>query len=178
MFYEPKNKINWYKWLKKNHNQSNGVWIIIPRNNNKIKDIDILEIALCFGWIDSTAKKSLDITKKIRYYGPRKKGSGWSKRNKELINKLIEENRMEESGLFKIEEAKKDGSWNKFDDVEKLIIPNDLYKELTTAKLLEKFKSLSISNKKMCLLKLINSKKETTRTKIIEKIILFLFTKL
>ena len=175
--YEPKNKIDWYNWLKQNYNKSNGIWIIIPRNYDKLKDIDILEIALAFGWIDSTAKKSLDITKKIRYYCPRRKKSGWSLRNKKLIKKLIKENKMEESGLLKVSEAKKDGSWYKLDDVENLIIPNDLYKELVNVKLLEKFKSLSITNKKMFLLKLINSKRETTRIKIIESIILYLFNK-
>jgi uncharacterized protein YdeI (YjbR/CyaY-like superfamily) len=73
MFYEPKDT---NEWLKINHNKSNGVLVIIPKKNNSLQDIDILESALCFGWIDSLPKKSLDNTKKIRFYGPRKKGSG------------------------------------------------------------------------------------------------------
>jgi len=64
MSYEPKNKDDWYTWLKANHNNSNGVWVIILKNNEMLKDIDILEIALCFGWIDSKPKKSIDNTKK------------------------------------------------------------------------------------------------------------------
>ena len=174
MNFEPKNKKEWYNWLKLNYNKSNGVWIVLKKNNEKLKDIDILEIALCFGWIDSIAKKSNDITKKIRYYGPRRKGSGWSKRNKQIIDNLIKDNRMEDSGMIKILDAKKDGSWNKLDEVEQLIIPNDVKEELINKNLLSKFELLSKSKKRMFLEKLVYSKKIETRLKRIEEIILFL----
>jgi len=174
MFYEPNNKKEWEEWLKINHNKSNGVWVVIPKKHENLKDIDILEIALCFGWIDSLPKKSVDITKKIRFYGPRKKGSGWSKRNKLIIKKLFIENRMEEPGILKINSAKKDGSWTKLDDVEKLIIPDDLKKELINLKLLYQFESLCKSKKRMFLEKLVYAKKTETRLKRINDIILFL----
>ena len=176
MFYEPKNKKEWYEWLKINNNKSNGVWIIIQKKNENLKDIDILEVALCFGWIDSLPKKSLDITKKIRFYGPRRKGSGWSRRNKLIIKKLLMDNKIEEPGITKIKEAKKDGSWTKLDDVEKLIIPSDLKKELIILNLLSEFESLSRSRKRMFLERLVYSKKIETRLKRINEIILFLNT--
>jgi uncharacterized protein YdeI (YjbR/CyaY-like superfamily) len=174
MTFEPKNKNEWYNWLKINYNKSNGVWIILKKNNEKLKDIDILEIALCFGWIDSVAKKSTDMTKKIRYYGPRRKGSGWSQRNKQIIDNLIKDNKMEESGLKKIQDAINDGSWTKLDEVEQLIIPNDLKNELSNKKLLSKFELLSKSKKKMFLEKLVYSKKIDTRLNRIKDIIIFL----
>lgn len=174
MFYEPNNKNEWYNWLKINNNKSNGVWVIIPKKNNNLKDIDILEIALCFGWIDSLPKKSIDDTKKIRFYGPRRKGSGWSKRNKLIIKKLFIDNKIEEPGLKKIKEAKQDGSWSKLDNVEKLIIPIDLKKELINLNLLSKFDLLCKSKKRMFLEKLVYSKKPETRLKRINEIILFL----
>ena len=174
MSYEPKNKKDWYEWLKINYNKSNGVWIILQKKNENLKDIDILEIALCFGWIDSLPKKSIDITKKIRFYGPRKKGSGWSRRNKIIIKKLFLDNKMEEEGITKIKEAINDGSWKKLDDVEKLIIPNDLKKELIKLNLLSNFESLCRSKKRMFLEKLVYYKKIETRLKRINEIILFL----
>jgi uncharacterized protein YdeI (YjbR/CyaY-like superfamily) len=146
------------------------------KKNNDLKDIDILEIALCFGWIDSLPKKSLDNTKKIRFYGPRKNGSGWSRRNKLIIKKLFTEGKMEESGILKINNAKKDGSWSKLDDVEKLIIPNDLKKELKNLNLLSTFELLCRSRKRNFLEKLVYAKKLETREKRINKIIIFLNT--
>ena len=148
--------------------------IIIPKKNINLKDIDILEIALCFGWINLLPKKSFDDTKKIRFYGPRKKASGWSRRNKLIIKNLFIEDRKEESGILKINEAKKDGSWSKPDDVEKLIIPNDLKKKLINTNLLSNFEVLCRSKKRMFLEKLVYAKKIETRIKKINDIILFL----
>jgi uncharacterized protein YdeI (YjbR/CyaY-like superfamily) len=57
-----------------------------------------------------------------------KKGSAWSKRNKEPVEKLVSANRMHAAGLAKVEEAKQDGNWNKLDKVEALEVPPDLQK--------------------------------------------------
>ena len=46
------------------------------------------------------------------------------------------DNKIEEVGSLKINTAKKDGFWTKLNDVEKLIIPNDLKKELIILNLL------------------------------------------
>jgi len=84
---------------------------------------------------------------------------------------------MEESGITKIKEAINDGSWTKLDDVEKLIIPDDLKKELIKLNLLSKFELLCRSTKRMFLEKLVYSKKEQTRLKRINEIIIFLNNK-
>jgi len=84
---------------------------------------------------------------------------------------------MEEAGIQKIKDAKKDKSWIKLDDVEKLIIPNDLKKELIKFNLLFNFKLLSRSNQRMFLEKLVDAKKIETRIKRINYIILFLYRK-
>ena len=43
------------------------------------------------------------------YFAPRKKGSGWSRVNKERIDRMVAQGKMMEAGLKKIEEAKKSG---------------------------------------------------------------------
>jgi uncharacterized protein YdeI (YjbR/CyaY-like superfamily) len=60
------------------------------------------------------------------WFSPRKPGSGWSKPNKERIEKMIAVGRMAPAGLEKINAAKSDGSWTLLDAVEALEIPPDL----------------------------------------------------
>jgi len=49
----------------------------------------------------------------MQRFTPRKARSVWSQINKNKVNALIKEGKMTEAGLTKIEEAKKNGQWNK-----------------------------------------------------------------
>ena len=60
------------------------------------------------------------------WFAPRKPRTGWSKPNKDRVEKLIEAGRMAQAGLAKIEAAKTDGSWDKLDGVDALLVPDDL----------------------------------------------------
>ena len=93
----------------------------------------IVEEALCFGWIDSTAR-GLDEERSMLHFCPRKPGSAWSKVNKERIERLVASGRMTKAGLAKIEAAKKDGSWTALDAVEALVVPTDLQRALAANK--------------------------------------------
>ena len=64
------------------------------------------------------------------WFAPRKAKSGWSRVNKERIEKLTKSGKMAPAGLAKIEAAKADGSWTALDAVENLEIPDDLASEL------------------------------------------------
>ena len=86
---------------------------------------DAVQVAICYGWIDSTVKK-LDDERRRQMFTPRKDKSVWSKLNKTYIEKLLANNQMHESGLKKIETAKKNGSWESLDAVENLEMPMDL----------------------------------------------------
>jgi uncharacterized protein YdeI (YjbR/CyaY-like superfamily) len=105
------------KWLEQMDLNSEGVWLIFSKIKS-IKSItanEALEEALCFGWIDGLIK-SIDNEKYKKYFSPRRKGSNWSAKNKEIIAKLIENHRIKKNGLLVIERAKKDGSWDSKDD--------------------------------------------------------------
>lgn len=105
------------KWLEQAGLNSEGVWLIFSKTKN-IKSItagEALEEALCFGWIDGLIK-SIDDEKYKKYFAPRRKGSTWSAKNKEIVARLIENNRIEKNGLSVIERSKKDGSWDSKDD--------------------------------------------------------------
>ena len=114
-------------WLEDNHLQKQGVWLITYKKNSQyyLPTQYIVQECLCFGWIDSLPRK-LDETRTMLYISPRKKGSNWSKVNKEYIDQLQQDRLLHPSGLQKIAQAKQDGSWSFLDDVEALILPKDL----------------------------------------------------
>ena len=121
------------KWLKKNHTQKESVWLILHKKNSTKGTLtynDAVEQGLCFGWIDTKPNKIDDETYKL-LFAPRKSKSMWSKINKEKIEQLKSAGLMQTAGLEKIEQAKKDGSWNLLDAVDKLEIPADLKKAFT-----------------------------------------------
>ena len=60
--------------------------------------IEIVEEALCFGWIDSTNKKLPD-GRLAQRLSPRRKGSNWTELNKQRCQDLIERGLMTQAGL-------------------------------------------------------------------------------
>ena len=130
-----------------------------------------VDIALCFGWIDST-RRSIDSTQYKQYFSRRKEKSNWSKINKDKVKTLINQGLMQEMGYKSIEIAKKNGSWTILDKVEALVIPEDLKRAFTTDKgSMEFFDSLSKSVKKGLLYWVISAKRNETRQKRIEEIV-------
>jgi uncharacterized protein YdeI (YjbR/CyaY-like superfamily) len=84
---------------------------------------DIVEEALCFGWIDSLPRK-LDAERTMVRLSPRKPGSAWSAVNKKKIERLEAEGRMTKPGHDAIERAKADGSWTRLDAIATLAAEN------------------------------------------------------
>ncbi|CAN1210280.1 Bacteriocin-protection protein [Tumidithrix helvetica PCC 7403] len=124
----PKTRSEWRLWLQSNHTRAEGIWLVSYKKATqkpRFEYNDAVEEALCFGWIDSKPNK-LDDERSLLWFAPRKAGTGWSKPNKERVDKLIASGLMAEAGLAKVEAAKRDGSWNVLDAVEALEIPSDL----------------------------------------------------
>ena len=81
------------EWLKKNFSQKDGIWVQFSKINdasNRLKPMEALEEALCFGWVDSKIKK-IDEEKYIKYFSKRSERSKWSELNKKIVKKLIKE---------------------------------------------------------------------------------------
>jgi uncharacterized protein YdeI (YjbR/CyaY-like superfamily) len=105
----------WRAWLQANHAVEKEVWLTFYKKHTGIPSLtfeEAAEEALCFGWIDSVMKR-IDDEKYVLRHTPRKKGSNWSEVNKRRVAKLIEQGRMTEAGLAKIDEAKRNGEWDK-----------------------------------------------------------------
>ena len=86
---------------------------------------DLCEECLCVGWIDSKPAK-VDERRTALLCTPRKPGSGWSKVNKDRLERLLADGLVLPAGLAAIDAAKADGSWSKLDHVDALAVPDDL----------------------------------------------------
>jgi uncharacterized protein YdeI (YjbR/CyaY-like superfamily) len=169
----PTSRQEWKRWLKENHRSLQSVWLVYYKKKSDIPTVsysDTVDEALCFGWIDSTAKP-LDEDKFMRFFCKRKPNSVWSKVNKGKVQRLIDEGRMTQAGYESIETAKQNGSWIILDDVEELKIPKDLEKEFKTKQgSKDFFLSLSKSVRKSILQWLVLAKRAETRQKRIYEI--------
>ena len=171
--YYAKDRKAWRAWLKKHHNKAPGVWLVYYKKESgksRLPYADAVEEALCFGWIDSTSRP-MDEERYMQLFTPRKPKSVWSALNKQRVEKLIANGQMTEAGLEKIAVSKKNGHWEKIDQVEAFVIPDDLAKELKKSKDAQAFyDTLGKTNKKYILYWLNNAKREETRARRIEEI--------
>jgi uncharacterized protein YdeI (YjbR/CyaY-like superfamily) len=124
----PKTIAEWRRWLTRRHDDTDGVWLARWKKASGKIPLDyaqIVEEALCFGWIDGVTN-TLDDGRQAQLLTPRRRGSGWSPSNKERIERLVADGRMTSAGMRVIEGAKADGSWSMQDAAEALIEPPEL----------------------------------------------------
>ena len=152
-------------WLMKNHTQPDSVWLVTYKKSDPSKFVsrwDVLDELICFGWIDGIRRK-LDDKKTMQLISQRK-AEHWAKTYKERATKLIDEGRMHDSGLKAIEISKSNGLWNFMDDVDNLIVPKDLFEELSRHDgAADFFDSINPSSKRFVLRWIKLAKTEKTR---------------
>ena len=82
-----------YRWYTQNHETAKDFWIRVNRSSTPTPEaigyIDAVEVALCFGWIDSTQKR-IDDGKPVQHFTPRRKRSNWCERNLIRCRRLVE----------------------------------------------------------------------------------------
>jgi len=91
-----------YAWMENNHTKYKEIFVATKRGNpNNIKGVisylDMVEVALCFGWIDST-NRSID-GYSVSRLSKRSKNTVWTELNKERCRRLIKLNLMTKYGL-------------------------------------------------------------------------------
>ncbi len=162
----PLTRAEWRSWLEQNWSRAEGIWLVSYKKDTgkpRFEYDEAVEEALCFGWVDSKPNK-LDDERSLLWFAPRKRGTGWSKPNKERVERLISQGLMAPPGLAKIEAAKQDGSWNALDAVEALEIPPDLAEALASYPAAGKyFDAFPRSVKRGILEWIVNAKKPETR---------------
>lgn len=151
-------------WLE-SETADEGIWAVYYKKSAGLSDLNwetLVETCLCFGWIDSLPGK-VDSEKTKTYIAPRKRGSGWSRRNQILVSELESQGRIRARGAEVIQRAKTDGSWYLFDMAEDLVLSPELALALSHNSLEERWNSLTASQRKQKLQFLYSAKTEPTR---------------
>ena len=158
------------KWLVRNHDKEDKVSVIVYEKHTgkpSASHKELMEEAICFGWIDTTIKK-LDEDRYIRTFTKRNKNSKWSNNTIGYAKDLIKEKKMMPRGLKYYKEGLKKPTHDHG-------IPKNptMPLELKTAlnknkKAKDNFEKYSASLKKMFYRWILRGKREETRAKRIK----------
>ena len=89
------------EWFMANHATVQECWVTVNRTKQSRTDsilyLDVVEEALCFGWIDSTVKRLPD-GRCAQRLSPRRKGSHWTELNKQRSADLEQRGLMTDAG--------------------------------------------------------------------------------
>ena len=89
------------RWLMDNHQKECEVWVATYRGRQPMEDalpyVEVVEEALCFGWIDSTCKRLMD-GRLAQRLSPRRKNSHWTELNRKRCQELELRGLMTEAG--------------------------------------------------------------------------------
>lgn len=169
---QPANRAAWRQWLQQHHSSSPGVWLVYCKKASgqpSVTYAEAVEEALCFGWIDSHPRK-LDADRTQLLFTPRKPKSGWSRVNKERLERLEAAGQLMPAGLAAIARAKQNGAWESLDAAEAGLIPDDLAAALAVnAPAAQHFAAFSTSARKMILTWVLGAKQPETRARRISE---------
>jgi uncharacterized protein YdeI (YjbR/CyaY-like superfamily) len=170
-----KTKEEWRDWLQKHHSTVNEAWVIIYKKHSEkdgLKYLEAVEEAVCYGWIDSKMNRVDEDTFRQRF-SPRRKNSIWSKINKELATRLINEGKMTKAGYEAITEGKRSGKWQDAYTSKTIpAIPDDLQQALHASPTAhEHFQAFPNSTKLMYIHWILNAKRPGTRAKRIRQVV-------
>jgi len=170
----PASRADLRTWLAENHATSRGVLLAVGKKGFSATSLtydDAVEEGLAFGWIDSTARK-LDEGRYTVLFTPRKRGSVWAQSNKDRIERLTAAGLMTPAGTDVVEAAKRDGSWDRFTDVENLVIPAELADAFAASPdAAEQFAALSIAKQRQALYWIELAKRPETRARRVQDVI-------
>ncbi len=160
-----KSQIEFRRWLARNHDRLQEVWVGFYKKGASKKGItyqEALDEALCFGWIDGI-RKNVDAEGYTNRFTPRKPRSNWSDVNIRRAKELIALGRMKPVGLRVFRQAME--SLKRRPRVpEKLNAPR--IRELKkNRKAWEFFRSQSASYQRLLSMWIMSAKKEETRDK-------------
>lgn len=103
----------WEAWLAANHDTAAGLWMMFAKKASGVTTVgrvEAIRTALCWGWIDGQAARWDEQYSLIRFT-QRRARSNWSQINVGHVAELIQQGRMQPSGLVHVEAAKADGRW-------------------------------------------------------------------
>jgi uncharacterized protein YdeI (YjbR/CyaY-like superfamily) len=108
----PANAAEWRAWLAKRSGSEREVWLAVHRGRGTV-GLDYnaaIEQALCFGWIDSHARKGDGNTSLLRFT-PRSPTSSWSRLNRDRADRMVATGQMTAGGQAAVDRARTTGRW-------------------------------------------------------------------
>jgi uncharacterized protein YdeI (YjbR/CyaY-like superfamily) len=165
----------WEKWLGANHRRSPGVWIELAKKDSGLDSVsraDALEVALCYGWIDSQSM-TVDEQRYRQRFTPRRSRSKWSKINCAAVERLHAEGRLAPAGIREMQAAKGDGRWEAaYDSPRTIAVPPDLKARLAkNARARLAFETLDSQNRYAILYRLHHAKRTDTRRRRLDQFV-------
>jgi len=162
------------EWLEAN-GDADGLWLKIAKKGSEVSSVDYaeaLEVAICFGWIDSQ-KRGLDEQFFLQRFTPRRPRGRWSQINREKAEALIEAGRMRQAGLAEVEAAKADGRWeDAYAGQRNAEVPADLQEELDARPAARAFfAELDSANRYAIVYRLGEAKRPETRQRRLQKFV-------
>jgi len=169
---------DWEAWLEEHHATADGVWVKIAKKGTGIPTVaypEVLDTALCFGWIDGQ-RKALDDQYFLQRFTPRRARSRWSQVNRDKVDALTRAGRMRPAGIAEVERAKADGRWDAaYASVRTMEVPADLQRELDARpQAAAFFATLNSQNRYAILYRLHDAKRPETRARRLEKFVAML----
>jgi uncharacterized protein YdeI (YjbR/CyaY-like superfamily) len=126
--YHAESRAQWRAWLEANHATQPGVWLCSWRSGTGRASCpypEVVEEAICFGWIDSTVNV-LDERRRLQLITPRRPKSTWTRLNRQRVADLQAAGLMRDAGRRAVAAARQNGWWTIIDPVEDLVEPDDL----------------------------------------------------
>jgi uncharacterized protein YdeI (YjbR/CyaY-like superfamily) len=168
----------WEKWLAVNHERSPGLWIELAKKDSGLDSVsraDALEVALCYGWIDSQSM-TVDEQRYRQRFTPRRARSKWSKINCAAVERLHAEGRLAPAGVREMEAAKRDGRWEAaYDSPRTITVPPDLEARLArNARARRAFQRLDSQNRYAILYRLHHAKRADARQRRLDEFVAML----
>ncbi len=162
-------------WLEEHYASSDGLWLKIAKKHSGVASVtyaEALELALCFGWIDSQ-KRGFDDSFFLQRFTPRRPRGKWSEINRTKAEALIASGAMRPPGLAEVEAAKADGRWDAaYAGQRTAEVPEDLRRELDRNRAAhEFFATLDSANRYAIIYRLDDAKKAETRERRLRKFV-------
>ncbi len=161
-------------WFKQNHSSEDELWVGYYKKSSGKPGItwqESVDVALCFGWIDSI-RRSIDAVSYKNRITPRRPGSNWSAINIKRANELIEQGLMHEAGLKAFEARKKNKSAIYSNEQKRVELEEPYNKIFKKNKRAWKFfQSMPPYYRKTVNWWIVSAKKEETRLKRLQKLI-------
>jgi uncharacterized protein YdeI (YjbR/CyaY-like superfamily) len=108
-------RAEWDAWLETNHELASEIWVVYWKKGTGKPSIawaEAVEVALKYGWIDGLIK-TIDESRYMQRWTPRRPKSKWSKVNRDIALRLIEAGEMTPMGLAAVDAAKASGEWER-----------------------------------------------------------------